>query len=195
MLMGVRKESLEPIVRAAGEQQDFPEGNFEAALLMSFFRSLTQLMQECNVHDFCFNDLLKPEPDRLRFLLSNLINFLRFRGERWKLINSYFLKGEQAKERIEQLYYENEELQRRVEAVREQRKIDEPIIRKSETVNRELTEELRNLKKKQTIIHNDLEKVKTERRSLVATLVQYIHPVSFSFMWFNIKSGGPPSCY
>lgn len=170
--MGVRKDSVEPIVHSAeAEGIDYPETQHDAALLMAFYRSLTDLMRECGVADFCFNDLLKPDDNRLRFILSNLINFLRFRAERINVVNSYYEKAEQAKERIETLFYENDELTKRLESLKIQRKREEPAIKEANETNARLTDDLRALKKKQTQLLAESDETKQEKRALAKMMV------------------------
>ena len=170
-LMGMRRESVEALVRAATADQEFPQAQYDAALLMTFYRSLTQLMMECGISDFTFNDLLKPDADRLRVNLSSIINFLRFRGERWDLVDKYFQKGEQTKKRIEELYFQNDELQARIEQLREQRKREESALEEAQEKNKELASELRHLGKVQTDVSNEYQMLKDEKQKLKETLV------------------------
>ena len=169
-LMGMRRESVEALVRAAGAEQEFPQAQYDAALLMTFYRSLTQLMTECGVSDFTFNDLLKPDADRLRVNLSSVINFLRFRGERWDLVDKYFQKGEQTKKRIEELYFQNDDLAAKIEHLRDQRKREEPAIKEAQTKNKNLTLELRRLGKIQGDVINEYQVLKDEKQKLKDTL-------------------------
>lgn len=46
-----------------------------------FFRAANSLLQTCGVHDFRLVDLVRPEPQRIRRILSAVINYARFREE------------------------------------------------------------------------------------------------------------------
>jgi kinetochore protein Nuf2 len=174
--MGVQKDSVEPIIRAASHQQEFPEPYQEAAILMAFYCSLTKLMMECGVRNFSFNDILKPESVRLKHILSNVINFLRFRAGRMDLTDGLVSRGEQTREAIERLVYENDELARRAQDLKSRREREEPAIEIARKMNQTLTGDLRNFKKKQTAIVNEVEKVKGEKKALISSLqdTQYL---------------------
>ncbi|KAF8536574.1 Nuf2 family-domain-containing protein [Trichophaea hybrida] len=175
-LMGVNKDSVEPIVQAASQKQEFPDAHHEAGILMAFYCSLTQLMMECGVRNFSFNDILKPESVRLRHILSNVINFLRFRAGRMDLTEGLVSRGERTREAIERLVLENDELTRRVHDLTSQRQREEPAIERARKMNQMLTDDLRNFKKKQAAIVNGVEKVKVEKRGMVSSLqdIQYL---------------------
>jgi kinetochore protein Nuf2 len=174
--MGMRRESVEALVRAAGAEQEFPQSQYDAALLMTFYRSLTQLMAECGVQDFTFNDLLKPDADRLRVNLSSVINFLRFRGERWDKVEKYFQKGEETKKRIEELYMANDDLEAKIQHLREQRKREESALQEAQTKNKNLATELRQLGKIQADVINEYQQLKDEKQQLRDTLVCHPYP-------------------
>ncbi|KAA8904669.1 Nuf2 family-domain-containing protein [Sphaerosporella brunnea] len=169
-LMGVTKDSVEPIIRAATEGLEFSEADIESAMLMAFYASLSDLMNECGVRNFCFNDIWKPESDRLRFILSNVINFLRYRCSKSDQTDELIMRSDQTREAIERLVEENEMLARRVEDLKAQRKREEPELDLAEKKNMELTEQLRSFKKTQTRVTDEVERLKEHKKGLVKTL-------------------------
>lgn len=52
--------------------------------LLILFRCSLAFLEKCGVHDFNIMDLKKPESQRIRRILSAVINFARFREERMK---------------------------------------------------------------------------------------------------------------
>lgn len=52
--------------------------------LLILFRCSMAFLEKCGVHDFTIMDLKKPESQRIRRILSAVINFARFREERMK---------------------------------------------------------------------------------------------------------------
>lgn len=170
-LMSVRKETIEPLVRAGAEDMEYPEGLYDAGMLTVFFQNLNTLMTECGVLDFTLNDFQQPRSDRLKFILSCIINFLRFRTDRNELIQSYYVKGEQARERAEQLYDENEQLKQRILELKALREKEAPAVAQAQETNSQLTEDLRSLKKMQVQISEESDKWKAEKNKLIRTLV------------------------
>lgn len=171
--MGVRKDLVEPQVGAAGEREDFdhPDGLHDAALLTVFFKNLSTFMQECGVNDFTFNDCLKPETERLRFMLSCVINYVRFRSEKEPVIRQYYETAERKRDQIDQLAYENEELRKKVIEIRKKRKLEEPALQEAINFNAQLADDLRNMQKKQSGMAEELEGLKGEKEKLKKQLV------------------------
>lgn len=182
VLMGVRRATVEPILRAAAQDTlEYPEMQTDAHTLMAFYCSLRQLMLECGIDDFNYNDLAKPDSGRLTRILSYLINFTRFREGRAGIIDENFQKSENAKEKIEQLCYENEELSSRIQALRALRIKEEPLIKKAKELRKELVADLEALRKKQHALTTDLDNLKQARASMTKNLVTSLnlcHPSS-----------------
>ena len=177
-VMGVRRETVDALLSVAMRDMEHPETHRESMSLMAFYRSLSKLMVVCNVRDFSFQDLLKPEYKRLRAHLSQVINFMRFRGdaERAGLISEQAARPEEVKARLEELLYENEDLRSEISRVEEQVKRDEPAIKIAKEVNEALTSDLRAMKKRQTGLSVEFEKERNDRNSLKQALTdrQYL---------------------
>jgi len=173
LLMGIRKETVEPVLNAAAQQVlEFPETQTDSHTLMAFYVSLSQLMLECGIEDFTFNDLAKPDSMRLTRILSYIINFTRFREERANVIDEHFGKAQKAKEKIEQLYFENEDLNNRLQELKMQRLKEEPMIKKADEVKSALLADLEVLAKRQPELINDLDGLKQLKDSHVQALVR-----------------------
>jgi len=173
LLMGVRKETIEPVLNAAAEQVlEFPETQTDSHMLMAFYVSLSQLMLECGIEDFTFNDLAKPDSMRLTRILSYIINFTRFREERANIIDEHFGKVQKAKEKIGQLYLENEDLNNRLQELKMQRLKEEPMIEKETEVRIALAADLKTLKKRQEVLSIDMDRLQQLKVSHVQTLVR-----------------------
>lgn len=172
LLMGVRKETVEPVLNAAARQVlEFPETQTDSHTLMAFYVSLSQLMLECSIEDFTFTDLVKPDSMRLTRILSYVINFTRFREERANIIDEHFGKAQKAKEKIEQLFFENEDLNNRLQALKMQRLKEEPMIKKAKEERNALVADLETLKKRQEVLTNDLDRLRQSKESYTKTLV------------------------
>ena len=188
LLMGVRKETVGPVLNAAAQQVlEFPETQTDSHTLMAFYVSLSQLMLECGIEDFTFTDLAKPDSMRLTRILSYVINFTRFREERANIIDEHFGKAQKAKEKIEQLYFENEDLNNRLQELKMQRLKEEPMIKKAKEVLSALVADLETLRKKQETLTNDFDKLKQSKASHRQTLVCLFSSILITCLrlWLN----------
>jgi len=132
-----------------------------------------QLMESAGISDFTFDDITKPTTERLRLILSSVINMFRFKSERMPVIEGYLEKSDSITETVEKLCIENEDLARRVEELTAQRKREEPAIKGALEENRKLAEELRGLKQKETLRTMESDKVKQERSSHISALKNF----------------------
>ena len=172
VLMGVRRETVESLLNEAMREIEHPETLRDSMMLMAFYRSLSRLMAVCEVRDFSFQDLLKPEYKRLRVHLSQIINFMRFRADanRAKLIAEQVARPEEIKTRVHEFLEANEQLEAEIAMIEEQIKRDGPAITVAKEVNESLTGDLRAMKKKQTELSNKFEKERSERNTLKQAL-------------------------
>ncbi|GAA5976032.1 hypothetical protein JCM10908_005363 [Rhodotorula pacifica] len=80
-LLGLQAEDVKRAAEAQLDQVEHPEIYREAMYLGVFTITLNQLLIPAGVHDFTVRDLTFPRPDRLRYILSAVINFFFFAEE------------------------------------------------------------------------------------------------------------------
>ncbi|GAX18674.1 kinetochore protein Nuf2 [Fistulifera solaris] len=76
---GKTEEDFEKPLNFSADSVAYPDlhdGNFNE---WNFFEALQQLMSVCGYYEFSWRDLYHPEPKRLRFQLSAIINLAKFR--------------------------------------------------------------------------------------------------------------------
>ncbi|KAI9772549.1 MAG: kinetochore-associated Ndc80 complex subunit nuf2 [Geoglossum simile] len=173
LLISATRETVEPAMRAAaddvcGEYMDIIPG--DTRNLMGFYVSLRRLLEECGIRDFSFQDLLKPTHDRLQRIFSYIINFVRFRESQTGVIDEHFNKAQMTKNRIEQLYAENQQMEIRFEEMKKSRKAMEAEVREKESRNNQLKARLRELKDGQEKVSGRLDHVKQEKTRLTEIL-------------------------
>ena len=173
LLMNATRESIDPSMRAAAEEicgeymEIIPS---DTRNLMGFFVSLRRLLVECGVHDFSFNDLVRPTHDRLVKIFSYTINFVRFRESQTATIDENFNKSESTKARIENLYVDNQDMEQRIQEMRRNQKAMAIAVEEKVKRNNELKTRLKELKEGQTRVAEELERVKSEKQRNQATL-------------------------
>ncbi|KAL2760123.1 hypothetical protein ACRALDRAFT_1079027 [Sodiomyces alcalophilus JCM 7366] len=173
LLLNATRETVEPAMRAAaedicGEYADVVPP--DTRNLMGFYVSLRKLLLECGINDFSFNDLYRPNHDRLVKIFSYLINFVRFRESQTGIIDEHFNKAETTKARIEALYGENQDMEARLEDMRRNRRAMEAQVRQKTQRNEELKKTLLELRRNQEKVATTLEEAKIKKNELTAAL-------------------------
>ena len=173
LLMNATRDAIDPAMRAAAEEicgeymEIIPS---DTRNLMGFFVSLRRLLVECGVHDFSFNDLVRPTHDRLVKIFSYTINFVRFRESQTARIDENFNKSESTKARIENLYVDNQDMEQRIQEMKRNQKAMAAAVEEKVKRNNELKTRLKELKEGQTRVAEELERVKSEKQRNQATL-------------------------
>ncbi|RDW69484.1 hypothetical protein BP5796_05304 [Coleophoma crateriformis] len=173
LLMNATRETVDPAMRAAaeevcGEYMDVIPA--DTRNLLGFYMSLRKLLVECGITDFSFQDLYKPTHDRLAKIFSYIINFVRFRESQTRVIDEHFNKAETTKLRIETLYMENQDMENRLEEMKQNRKAMEAHVAEKIKRNEELKRRLLDLRQGQEKIASRNEVVRAKREEVTAIL-------------------------
>ena len=177
LLMNTTRESVSPAMRAAAEDICGPYAEIFSADtrdLMGFFLVLRKLLNECGIQDFTFQDLYKPTRERLVKIFSMIINFIRFRESQTNIIDEHFNKSEQTKQRIEQLYSENQDAEDRVRDLEQNRRAAEAAIEKKHARIDELTRIIKKLKNDSDQLQEKHDRMRAEQQRLKDMLAQKI---------------------
>lgn len=175
LLMNKTRATVDPAMRAAAE--DVCGSDYGDALmpgdtrnLMGFYASLRQLMLDCGVNDFNFQDLHKPTHDRLVKLFSYVINFVRFRESQTSVIDEHCNRAESTKQRIEQLYADNQSMEAQLEEMHATRRQMEALVTEKTKRNEDLKRRLLELRRNQEKVAARLEEAKTKKGELAGEL-------------------------
>jgi kinetochore protein Nuf2 len=173
LVMNATRDTLDPAMRAAAEDvcSEYPDlVPQETRLLMAFFVQLRSMLEQCAIHDFSFNDLVRPTHDRLAKILSYAINFIRFRETHTNVIDENFNRAEATKARIETLYTENQDMEQRLADMKRNRTAMEAAVKEKMRRNDELKARLLELRKGQERVAEQLERAKAEKSRSQALL-------------------------
>ncbi|KAK1755429.1 Nuf2 family-domain-containing protein [Echria macrotheca] len=174
LLMDKTRATVDPAMRAAAEDVcgDLGEQLMPADTrnLMGFFASLQRLMRDCGVTDFNFMDLYKPTHDRLVKIFSYVINFVRFRESQMGVISEHCNRADETKQRIEQLYAENQAMEAQLDDMHATRREMEVRVAEKTKRNEELKKRLLELRRNQERVAARLEEAKTRKNELAAEL-------------------------
>ncbi|KAI9355939.1 Nuf2 family-domain-containing protein [Zopfochytrium polystomum] len=127
-LMGLSREQFAQPSYAALEVLDYPDLHMETLALMGFFRQLVKLICDVGLGDISIRDVVKPEPGRVRRILSAIINFTKFRGERIGEFEKCVAEQAEYYKQKEDLHEQRRELADVVNSLRLQRAEEEPDV-------------------------------------------------------------------
>ncbi|KAK0643300.1 Nuf2 family-domain-containing protein [Cercophora newfieldiana] len=175
LLMDKTRATVDPAMRAAADDvcgNDLGDALMPADTrnLMGFYASLRKLMLDCGVNDFNFMDLYKPTHDRLVKIFSYIINFVRFRESQMSVISEHCNKADSTKQRIEQLYIENQNMEAQLDEMHANRREMEVRVAEKTKRNEELKKRLLELRRNQERVATRLEEAKTRKGELAAEL-------------------------
>lgn len=145
---------------------EYPEIHMDAVQLLSFYKQVSRLMWEVGIEDFGLKDMVKPEGPRLRLLLSAIINFAKFREEQLGVWEELVKRGEEAEQEMQRLVSREQDLRHRIDAIRQQRHDEEPAVQQAKEQIGALVNELRELKRLQTGLSQEIEEFKRRRQDL-----------------------------
>ena len=150
---------------------EYPEIYLDSVSLVKFFRIIARLMSEVGIEDFGMKDLIKPEPNRLRIILSAIINFAKFREEQLNIYENLTKKTEEILVEKENLLNKFQDLSNKLSIWKRQRLDEEPQFLKIKDSNSQLIQELKDLKKEQSNLTSNIEELKAKRSELNEKMV------------------------
>ncbi|KAF9175450.1 kinetochore-associated Ndc80 complex subunit nuf2 [Mortierella sp. AD011] len=145
---------------------NYPEFIVDAVRFYIFLYQLTTMMYDVGVPDFSSRDLTKPEAERVRRVLSAVINYAKFKEDRQGPIYEDLRPSDQVIGTISELEKDFRQLSEDIEISRQRRQAQEPKVEETKIVNQNLAMEMEVLKKQeaQTTRHKD--EVARERHAL-----------------------------
>ncbi|KAF9958697.1 kinetochore-associated Ndc80 complex subunit nuf2 [Modicella reniformis] len=144
----------------------YPEFTVDSIRFYAFLHQLSNMMYELGVTDFTSRDVTKPEPERVRRLLSAVINFAKFKEDRQAWFFQELRATDEILETIDKCERENEELRMKHEAIRQRDLADGPKVEEIKTANKNLAAELEAYKKQEMQTTRLKDEVSKERTAL-----------------------------
>ncbi|KAF9973961.1 kinetochore-associated Ndc80 complex subunit nuf2 [Actinomortierella ambigua] len=144
----------------------YPDIVVDAVRFYVFLDQMTNMMQKVGIPDFSSRDITKPEAERVRRVLSAVINFIKFRVERQSNFFQELVKMDGLIETIADGEREYEDTMAELDALRQKRKADEPKIDEQKAVNHQLASELEELKRIELRLSKTKNEVMNERIQL-----------------------------
>jgi kinetochore protein Nuf2 len=158
--------------RSTGDDDD-QEESYETMNLIKLHRHLYKFFVDCGVYDFILTDLIKPESQRIKRLLSAIVNFARFREEHLydnegilKANNLKFEKYQTLQQEYQKISNYNSELNAKIEKFHK----EHDNVDNLNAYNVKVEKELKSLKKVQESLTIEHLNYKNEKSRLIQIL-------------------------
>lgn len=152
------------------EEEETPEELEESLDIVSLQMILYKFLVDCGVYDFIITDITKPEPARLKRLLSAVVNFARFREEHL-FDNEQIIQDNNVKfEKHSELVAENKKFKDNINRLTDHNDRITSNLDELNEHNARVESELRSLKKIQESLTNEHMNYKTEKSRLIRAL-------------------------
>ncbi|KAF9425032.1 kinetochore-associated Ndc80 complex subunit nuf2 [Podila epigama] len=141
-----------------------PEVILDGARYYIFLGQLVKMMEGVGITDFSSRDLTKPEADRVRRVLSAIINYIKFREVNQGAFYQELEKMGGLSSMLSDAENENKMLSDELESL-EQRKVEQgPKIEETKVANEKLALELEELKRTEVAITRTKDELTNERK-------------------------------
>ncbi|WFD35400.1 kinetochore-associated Ndc80 complex subunit nuf2 [Malassezia cuniculi] len=166
-LSGVLPETLERLRAAAMANMEHADMLQDSVGWLIFFREVRAMMEAATVHDFCIQDLTRPQPKRFKRHMSALVNFFRFRSDRLAEFDEMVAETEDLE--VQKLDLEDEIAQARthITELRSLRAAEAPEVERLRAENLARSEELLSLKREQNRLLAEVDSLKNSKTALL----------------------------
>ncbi|KAG7399989.1 kinetochore-associated Ndc80 complex subunit nuf2 [Phytophthora boehmeriae] len=164
--MGVTREDMAQIAFPGLPTLGYPELHSESVPELTFYRTAQRLLAACGVDDFGLRDVLHPTPKRVRRQLSALINFAKFREERMAVFSEITNQTDELLTKKKALQEENAALERELQQMLEEQKLEEPARLELQKEVDELEGQINVLNKKQAVMRHQTAELKEKRKEV-----------------------------
>ena len=161
-----------------GESQIEEDDDITSSVrLILLHRGAYEFFLICGVNDFTLMDIMRPEPQRIRRILSAVVNYARFREENSVECEKLVSISEGNLEKLKGVQNENSRLSNQINDLKYKIEANETdggnkkaTLKQINTYNSKLENELKKLKKNQEILTLEHSKYKDDKRRLIEKL-------------------------
>ncbi|VEU21350.1 DEKNAAC102455 [Brettanomyces naardenensis] len=125
---------------------------------------------DCGVDDFSIRDVAKPDPTRVRIILSAIINFARFREERMNDCDVLLESSDDVVVKYKEVLDHNNEVQNRMTSLNDELASEGYTMEQVDMRNDELESKLKELRNDQQRLATEHGKYKSDKTGLVKEL-------------------------
>ncbi|CAN6625320.1 kinetochore protein Nuf2p [Trichomonascus vanleenenianus] len=168
--VGISGERLRTSLRECTQYMENPDLQQPSVSTLAFQRLVHKFLLDCGIEDFNITDMIKPEPQRFRRILSAVVNFARFREEHMGDCEELVVQTEEKNGRLQELEQERQELQRQIAEMERNSRENVEQIKQVESHNSKVEGDLRQLKKVQEELTEEHNVYRRDKNQQVAKL-------------------------
>lgn len=167
LVTGITPEALEePVSRALSTIEDYPELYSKSLNLNLVLYHVQRLGHAARVENICMRDLIFPEPERTRNILSAIINFIKFAEERGTFLKKLRDQSTSALDERERLTHEIAEIKKKIEEIKTQREADAPRCLQLTEENNKIMARVLELQNARAEVSKEVEARKKDKSAL-----------------------------
>lgn len=173
--MGLSPESLQKQLK---ENDDDIDSTMNLIIL---HRASYKFLQGCGVYDLTLMDIKRPEPFRIRRILSAVVNFARFREEHSAECEKLVLESEASLEKVRKVQADNLRITEQLTDLKKRLEIDSnnpktSTLRQLNLYNAKVESDLKKLKRTLEVVTSNRTQYREEKSRLVEKLddIQYL---------------------
>lgn len=167
---GISCDTLWKCLNASAGKVENTESQNDTRTLLGLQRIIHQFLIDCGIDDFNIMDILKPEPQRYRRILSAVVNFARFREEHMADCEDLVQQTDQNAIKLRELAQEIDELKIKIVELEQINSGYDGKLNSIQQHNNKVEDELRRLKKIQEQLASEHVQDKQEKQRLVKKL-------------------------
>lgn len=163
---GITRDEMGQMAFAGISVLNYPELHDESIPQLNSFRAVVKMMEICGIMDFTTKDFMAPSAKRLKRQLSGIINFAKFREERWTVMTDLTTTRDTLIDRSTNLKSSNDKLASHLAHLREQTAEESKIIARVEGDCRGIENTITTLNASQAELREELNELKSFNNSL-----------------------------
>ena len=175
--MGISPERMEQMMNAvvtpAKENSNQEDDTLNSLATVMLYRQASEFYQMCGIGDFSLMDLMRPEPQRTRRILSAVVNFARFREENSVDCEELVTISENNLERVKKIEDDNTNLTNKIQELKDRlngEEMQKASLKQINSYNGKLETELKRLKRNQEVLTFEHSQYKNEKLRLIEKL-------------------------
>ncbi|OWZ59789.1 hypothetical protein LQV05_000648 [Cryptococcus neoformans] len=167
VLMGASINSIEGPKQALLGMMEYKEMYSDTLQFMMFFKHCRRLALLCGIPDFAISDLARPDANRLRKVLSGIMNFAKFRDERMQTQARFQENLQKHQRKAVDLRRKTQELEMQFQEITARNAAERPQSEQAQKRNELLKGELLELNSQRLKEVQEYEELKKERQTLL----------------------------
>jgi kinetochore protein Nuf2 len=170
---GTTREEMSQPAFCGLSKLTYPELHEESIPQINSFRACQKMLEVCGINDFTIKDFMAPNSKRLRKQLSGILNFGKFREERYTLLTELTAERESVLSNYTSAKKKNEQLTQKLAVLREQTKEEAAVISQIEVDCKAIEVTINELNHKQAELREEIADLKEDNTKLKDNLAAH----------------------